>query len=810
MDGEGSFQVQPDPAVAAEEHRGGDHELEWAEREVSSLRELFRERRLSIKTMERPLRIATGGAVASFIGVVLLTALRDINVPSVILGADKSGVREIPTPLFVATLVLLSVGFGYVLSGAVLASRTIAALSLVVITAVIGVEAGAFGHLLGFKGFIDLLPNWARWATRGLVVAIWGVAAVVAVLDMGERQSGSGRRMRLLVLIAYTAIFGGYFAVLKFASPQIGGLNLFPEMVGLIMGDIALLVTPILLVAAVDFGEWGGLLGERVAASKLLARRWRLSLIAALLSITLAGYGYMQLGPVGGRLSLHRFEVAGRTVGLLGIALALIIFAGRALGLHRRRWPPTLNFAAIFVVCALGTYLIAPVSGLIAGQFGDISQTVPQVTASGEYTAAADVLPARGGSGSTAFTLLIPRGWLPNQVNGVYLWTNYAIPGDKGGQLVAGIERVGIFTVPGSFNAAAFAAGSKLPTTGPQTKIGPWTRLQIDIVGTGPGLLWARPTGSATLVLEELVKGAPLGRVRPQFEAIANSVRTADEPAAVLPQSTEAPSESASQSKTDLLQTIALAISAAIILALITMLATIGRRWPARLVGAMVLFSMTSLAALLFFADSIGRVVVGPGTGWPYVSEKGLLMGVGVLGLVSLVATVRQRATHRRVIVGLITLDATVWALEGMRALYDHALAAGRVSAWAAIILLVAIAWDVTMSGDSMTNHGSRKVPRASRVLAFFGYVILLSATVLYYSAQRFVGTGKAAEVFYEPEAVTQEGLFRIAFPLAVMIFLLRFGREPKTTGVACDAPITNGNPVAQNAYPVKLSSSAF
>jgi hypothetical protein len=160
-----------------------------------------------------------------------------------------------------------------------------------------------------------------------------------------------------------------------------------------------------------------------------------------------------------------------------------------------------------------------------------------------------------------------------------------------------------------------------------------------------------------------------------------------------------------------------------------------------------------------------------------------------VLSLIALAIPWREPGRRRTVVVGLIGLLATVWTLVGMGALYDHALAASRIAIWAAIIVLVAMAWDVVMSGESMTNEGTRRIPRASRVLGFLGYVILVAGTVMFYSGQKVTGTGQAAESIFEPEAITRNGLFRLAFPLAVLMFLLRFGRNrpggttPPSTG---------------------------
>ena len=61
------------------------------------------------------------------------------------------------------------------------------------------------------------------------------------------------------------------------------------------MLDIADLVTPLLFIAAVDFGEWGGLLGERVAAAMKVKREKLLAPTAAVIALALMVYGYAHL-----------------------------------------------------------------------------------------------------------------------------------------------------------------------------------------------------------------------------------------------------------------------------------------------------------------------------------------------------------------------------------------------------------------------------------------------------------------------------------------------------------------------------------
>ncbi len=782
-------QTPAEPAGAAGAAERAEEEIE---QEISSLRALFRERRLSLRTMERPLRLATGGAFASLIGVILLIALRDVRASDIVLGRSGGVVLEISQPVFIATLVLVSIGFAYIMTAAVLASWQVALPALLVLTAVIGVEAGAFGSLVASSGFVTILPGWAQWVTRGLIAAVWLLPAAVWLFEARASRRGQNRQMRLAVLGAYTMIFGSYFTVLAVASPHIGGLNLFPQVIGLVMGDLVLLVTPILQVAAVDFGEWGGLLGERVAAAGHGSRgRW-LTVLAVALSASLVVYGYAKVTATVPELSVRRLWSVGRTTILLAVALIVVVVLGRALGAHRRRWPATLNFAAIFAVCAMGTYLLTPLIGYSIGAFSALRAPVEQVTPTGQYTSAADVVSVHGGSGPTRFSMLIPRGWLASGVGAAGIWTSYAVPGPKPGTLVLGFERVAVVTFPLIADAGAFARYVGMTATGPQTRAGAWTRVPVTLQG-GAELLWTRPmpdpSQPGTFVVTDFIKGAPLAVVQPLFEAVVNSFRTAGQPAATLPAGERAVSDAtAQQAHDDRVHSMDIAISGCLLLVLLIAVAAGGRRWPPRLVGTIFLFGMVTLATLLFFANSLGRTLLGAHARWPYVGEFGLLAGIGVLALIALAVTAgKSPAYRRRLAVGLIALGTTIWTLQGMSVLYDHALQASRISAWAAIIVLVAIAWDVTMSGESLTNHGSRHAPRATRVLAFFGYVILVAATVLFYSAQRTVATGRAAEAMFEPEAITQAALFRIAFPLAVLLFLLRFARGSTAPAVVAD-----------------------
>lgn len=754
------------------EHRS--NEPEAPEHEVHSLRELFRTRRLSVRTMEPRLRLATGAAAASLIGTVLLIALRDLGGANVIVGRNGAMVTAMSTPLFIATLVLLSLGLAYVLTGAVLASTWIAVVALIAIMTEIGLHTGAFGSVFGLDP-LSVVPSWAAWSARAVLLLVLLIAVAVILFD--RRHGQVTRRFRLRVLVSFAVLFGAYFTILKVASPDIGHLDLFPETINTLMLDIADLVMPLLFIAAVDFGEWGGLLGERVAAGLKVRRSALLVPLAAVLALALLGYGYAHIAGVHW-FTAARIWTAVRTALIVGGTLLVMIAVGRALGLHRRRWPATLNVAGMFAAVALVLYVLAPLSGLIAGKFHGVSTPAEQVTPEGRYTSAADVTLERGGSGDQAYSLLVPRGWLrENQSGGAAIWLESALPGPKPGTLVKGLEKMGVFPLNENPTPQQLAAALKAPMKGDVEREGEFQRFEVELAG-GPAQLWLRPNGKGgAYAVEFTVSGVPQQRVEPTWKAIMETFRTAGQPPATLEEE-PAPPESAQQKADDRLQAASFYLMVPTAILLLLLIGTIGRRWAPRLVGTMLLFVMFVVASLLYFADEYARGVLGPGTHVPYVGSAGLYFAVGLLALIALLVPFRDPGRKRVLVVGLISLLATVWTLVGMGVLYDHALAASRVAIWAAIIVLVAMAWDVVMSGESMTNEGTKHIPRASRVLAFLGYVMLVAATVLFYSGQKATGNGQAAEALFEPEAITRNGLFRLAFPLAVLMFLLRFGRN--------------------------------
>lgn len=779
-DGEVPVERESDEQEAHGEH--GESEG-LVEHEVTSLRRLFAERRLSIATMDRPLRVATAGAIAAVLATVLLLALRDVSSSNVYLGKSAGAVTQIGSPLFIAVLVLISIGFGYLYAAVSLTSLWIATPVAVLMTLAIGIYTGAIGHFVGGLDLFELAPRWVGWTDRAILVALVALCLGARVLDHRQQREP---RTRVLLVLSFAALIGAYLVIFRIGMPTIGGLNVYGEAIDGVLSTLVFVMWPILQVAAVDFGEWGQLTGERLTHAVARGRQQVLWVTGVVATLAMTGYGFWKLQDGIGVFTSTTAFAALRGIALLGIAILVLAGIFYGLRLRRREWRTGISFAALVAATAISGVALPQVIAVMTGAFSHLKPG-EVATEKGEYAPGADVLTQQASSGPTAFSFQIPRGWVLHNNGKLVQASNYDGKG--------GYERVAVALFPVA-DLALVEQGFGV-TPGAAQNFAGWQGAQFTGKDELEGYLWTRPVnnvnGSGTYVVYEAVQGAKfkLEPATPLFKAVLSSFRGDGAAPAPLP-----PPEKEAETPEQLVNhRLALEVGLGIAIALIVVAigVAIWRRWRPQWVAAGLVLGTVSLFTLLYEGNAIGHYLFGASFHVPYLSEYGVLFGGGVLGLAT-VLVVRARNEQgtrvgRLVIGGVIGLEAALAALELMMWLYGKALSASRISIWAAIILLVAVVWDVTMSGESMTNHGTSHLPRATRVLGFFGYTILLAGTVLFYTSEKVISTGSAAEAFFEPEDITRNALYRVALPVLLLTFFIRLARAQGSGSPSPDTP---------------------
>ncbi len=182
-------------------------------------------------------------------------------------------------------------------------------------------------------------------------------------------------------------------------------------------------------------------------------------------------------------------------------------------------------------------------------------------------------------------------------------------------------------------------------------------------------------------------------------------------------------------------------------------------------------------------------------TNAPYLGVEGL-KSVAAMAAIAVVAyALATRALHRLIvpISGLITLTVSLELLTWIDLLFGKtADTTGRVALFAGVVLVVVLVWELASSGEGLTNLHSRQFPRESRVMLYGGYILLVSAAVLFFSSLHDAVSGTLLESQFDAEQWVREGILFLGVPLVVTLFLVGIQRWRRWSPVVGHHPGTD------------------
>lgn len=761
-----------DPVASESEHALD----EAAERAVVSLRKEFAERLISLKTMDKPLRIAVILGFASVLAVVILMGLGDVGGGTVVLSNSGGSTTAVATPVVVVSFLLITIGLAYVYTALNLIASWLSLPLLWVITFLLALGSGALGTLFASFDFLQVYPAWVRWTERGLLVGVLGLSSVGKWI---ARRVSRGSLSHSFLLLCYAALFGSYFVVFWLGGRHGIRQEVFGVDVWILLAGVYIFMTPMFAAASVDFGDWGELIGSRVVTAIAGRRRDALFALGLVAAAGVAALGYAELRSGGGWLAGNTLLRAVMSVLSVAAALALVAAAFVALRLHHHSWPRKVSISTVIVLSGAMFAAIPSLASWIVGP-------TPQVaSATGHFVDHAAVNRVTVGSGPTAWTFQVPANWQVNSVPSQGLVSaSYTEP--HVGAEIADFLQLGKVTTSAAI-ARRFNA-----TSGPPSRVGRWERSTLGGNGLS-GYIWVTRVsfggvGITYVLLEDVDGNLTLVQARPVFLAIASTFRGPFEHPAALPHGSAAPSAS----QTDRTTAVELGLDLGLLFLLAGAAISTGR-WRRQFVVAALLVGVISLLTFLESGSALGHVLFAPSTVLPELSVGDLLFSIGAIGLV-LVAVVHLlgkggRALGRQITVGVIGIEGAAAVLRLMAYLYGKALSEPALGVLAAILILADIAWDVSMSGES-TNKGSGLLPRATRVLLFFGYMVLLNAALLFDTHAESIVNGKSAPLttlLVQPDEWTRTALFTVAVPVLFVATLLRMSERVRNQGTAAE-----------------------
>lgn len=216
-------------------------------------------------------------------------------------------------------------------------------------------------------------------------------------------------------------------------------------------------------------------------------------------------------------------------------------------------------------------------------------------------------------------------------------------------------------------------------------------------------------------------------------------------------------------------------------------------------------FAVTGLFVMLvastFFIYNIDQAQSALGISWvpqPTHLLGGIesLLALATLGLLAGLLLRRRPLTEVTAaltgpLIALVGLQVIDWYLS--YALSHLDASPGSITLVAAFFLAAQV-WDVARSGEPITNGGSPRAPRASRVLVYFGYTLVAAALFLYASSLRVTATGAAVPQYLlgDDNATVILVLSLLCVPLALVTGFIRFQqwRVPPAMMAAVPAPV--------------------
>jgi len=737
----------------------------------SSLRTALRERLISIRTMNRPLRLVTGLAIAWIVAAALLIGLRDHGPQAarVSVYVVDNQLVTMGMPVLVASIALLSLGWAYLLTGVVHAHWALRAAGL-----------GLFTWAMWHEG---LVPDggWAQGAAWALLGGIWVVAVAAHLYDVRARRRGLVERTHLtrLVLVTFVSIFalvGGLYGV-TWLSLRSASQILFTEIFTTQLTTVSVILIPLLFVAGVDFADFGELTSDFVARTAARARSGAAWLLLGLVAAGAAATVAWQVWTFRHHLDELGQELATAVAAL--VLVALVVWAVR-LGRGGTRFAPHVPYAAFAVLAILSftityLYLFLPANAASAKNTQDLSRVDANLSPYNH-------------DGDPTFSVEHPQFWetrvLADDPAAV---TIVSFDGLQSGD-AALMDLVS--AAPGQYKSTTDALSAFLISlTGPTGGLkgltpylagarqdGGWEEFDVRTVAasanqvTMHGTLWTREQDGRIWVLFGFAPERLFAFNQPGFAAIADSWQPKVRAEA-------APAASSDTSDSDRALAVDVGVTTLIAVAL-AVWARLRRRpqgkgglsTAALYAGFVAVFMLAAVPGVLL------RLATGSSHGFIGLHIEGIQAFAGVASLVWVGVMVARRrvagGTRPLLAMGtlLLGLQIVAWIYGLFAASID---ASGRFSIAAAVILVLALMWDIAFSGESITNGGNRWLPRHARVSMYFGYVMLVVANVLYFSSLQFPG-GSQVEAQFESDTWVQSGMISLGVPLLLALFAVK------------------------------------
>lgn len=334
-----------------------DHALPQHAHGTESFRELLRERIISVRTMDRRLRLVVGAAVAQLLVAALMVALRGADIPRIVGDVTNGEESTIPVATFVVATAFVTVAWTFVLAGALHAHWLLRVI------------------VVGLFAWSVVVEHDVPWQTLGGGIAATALLAAIAAITVltivrDRRATAPGARLLAARVALLFPLVAGLFICSWLSAQAADQLEYFTTSFSDHLYNLEYALIPLLVLAGADFADWGHVLGSRGA---LLVERARSAWPLLLATAVVAG------GMLADGIRVIQDDVPHALAlgGVLAVVALLMAWLVRA----RQAWPAHFPFLALAVVVVLDATMGFLIEHFVHGDDSYVSDRIYAYTA---------------------------------------------------------------------------------------------------------------------------------------------------------------------------------------------------------------------------------------------------------------------------------------------------------------------------------------------------------------------------------------------------------------------------------------------
>lgn len=768
-----------------------------AEEEDDGFWQEVRVKVISWRSMQPSMRLITAVGIAQLLAAGLVIALHGVPSPQMSLGLQSGHSVHIAVPYFWLSVIFTCIAISFLMTGSLLLRWPIRLLALILFSA------------------FTLLPGvlYPYAAIRvALVIALWLWAWVIALGHSAappeapvkpsspQRLAAWARRAPLpaLTLCVTLLIEVTLYLVLLATTGWTRDSNLIFQLSFQAESQIlAFVLVPVLILAGSDFAELGELIGSGIAnATRIKSAQRGVWLTLGLTTLVAVVIAVTNRPDIPGSIKDTLLAYLGEFAVAAAMVCALVALLRWSDAIH---WPAARLRALTLLAAALIYFVIATLTGIaIIAQNSEITRVT--LTDFQVYQTPPTTSPA--------FSLPYPAGWKPTLASN-----------NKATQLtISGLNQqyVGyVFVLALDQPDATSATASQALTSFLLNIAGSSRTLSVNSTGFDGAWQTQRFTLNASTSKVETLTGEGWSQARDGHNWLFVGVTTNSNAQVLLPAFAsmahewrpDLSAQTPQTHETDL--TAITARSSALYLGLLPLLLgpalgfllmRFGGRWSPTLRVTGLFFAAFGLLFGATVLPSILQVFGAPNAFvWFLSLPTSAMQQVVAIATLALAGWVALRRRDDPAWVELIrlalALNIGLLFIAQMFNLYNVAIGVSKTSlahplSWEeGAIVLIALGWDLVMSGEAFTNRDDKNFPRHTRLLLYMGYITLTATLVMYFSTQSYTFAPGTHETLFESEPWPQLGLRILGLPMVIVTFALGMVAWLRRRAQASEAP---------------------